>query len=415
MTTKLHQHWMTEPPTRAVMAALDAAGGEPRFVGGCVRNALMAREVADIDIATPLTPDAVIVALTAAGLKAIPTGIDHGTVTAVADGKPFEVTTLRKDVATDGRHAVVAFTTDWAEDASRRDFTINALYADAGGHVFDPTGDGLRDLAARRVRFIGDPGARIREDYLRILRFFRIHAWYGEGSMDEAGLAACAAHTAGLSQLSGERIQKEMLKLLSAEEPVAALRAMAATGVLGAVLPGPLNIPRLEAMAAIERDTFSDPDGVLRLAALLTGAGSQNEGVAERWRLSNKDAARIGSLNAVAVPKIVPYLSIKEVRRTLYRIGADRFVDFCRLRWAEDKKPSNQMNWRAMIAMAQSWAKPALPLTGHQLMQAGVPPGPEVGRVLAEVEEWWIDADFTDDEFSIIERLKAIVQASHWA
>jgi poly(A) polymerase len=412
MLDPARQPWMTDAATRAVMNALAAAGGEPRFVGGCVRNALINRPVSDVDIATPLTPDEAAAALERAGIKAVPTGIAHGTITAVAGGAAFEVTTLRRDVATDGRHAVVAFTQDWAEDAARRDFTINALYAAADGTVFDPCGQGLVDLARRYVRFIGDAEQRIREDYLRILRFFRIQAWYGEGPLDPEGLAACQRQIGGLAQLSGERIQKEMLKLLSAEDPVPALRAMAATGILHAVAPGPLNIARLEAMAAIERDAFIEPDAILRLASLMSGAPGQTAGIAQRWRLSNADAERLETLTGAAQPKIVPYLSIREVRRTLYRLGAERFVDFCRLRWAEDKKPSNQMNWRAMIAMAQGWTRPSLPLTGHQVMQAGVPPGPEVGRVLAEVEDWWIDADFTDDQFSIIERLKAIVQAT---
>jgi poly(A) polymerase len=412
MSAILHQDWFTDPAARRVMSALAAAGGTPRFVGGCVRNALLNLAVDDVDIATTLEPSAAIAALDAKGLKAIPTGIEHGTVTAIADGKPFEVTTLRRDVETDGRRAVVAFTADWAEDAARRDFTINALYADERGQVFDPTGLGLADLRAGRVRFIGEAGDRIREDYLRILRFFRIHAFYGAGELDAEGLAACRAHAEGIEKLSGERIQKEMLRFLSAETPMPAIRAMAGAGVLGRVLPGHLNFARFEAMAANERDTFMEPVPVLRLAALLSAGEGQAEWIAERWRLSNKDAERLRDLTAANPPKIVSYLSIREVRRTLYRIGIERFVDFCKLRWAEDKKLSNQMQWRALIAMGESWQRPKLPLTGAQVMQAGVPAGPEVGRVLAEVEEWWIDADFTDDEFSIVERLKAVVQAT---
>jgi poly(A) polymerase len=412
MTAIVHQDWFRDASARSVMEALSAAGGMPRFVGGCVRNALLNVPVDDVDIATTLEPGDAKAALEAKGLKAIPTGIEHGTLTAVVDGKPFEVTTLRRDVETDGRRAVVAFTKDWAEDAARRDFTINALYADVAGQVFDPTGQGLADLRAGRVRFIGDAGARIQEDYLRILRFFRIHAFYGAGELDGDGLAACRVHAPGVEKLSGERIQKEMLRFLFAEMPSAALRAMAATGVLGLVLPGQLNFARFEAMAANERDTFTNPVPIVRLAALLGGGEAQARFLADRWRLSNKDAERLEALCAHAPPKIVSYLSIREVRRTLYRIGAERFVDFCKLRWAEDNKPSNQMQWRALIAMAESWQRPKLPLTGAQAIQAGVPPGPEVGRVLAEVEDWWIDADFTDDEFSIVERLKAIVQAT---
>lgn len=412
MPSIANQIWLKDKTVHRVMSALGAEDGQTRFVGGCVRNALKILAVDDIDIATKLEPNAVVAALEAHGIKAVPTGLEHGTITAVADGRPFEVTTLRRDVETDGRRAVVAFTADWAEDAGRRDFTVNALYADLSGEVFDPTGQGLDDLKTGRVRFIGDANARIQEDVLRILRFFRIHAYYGAGEFDAVGLAACRANAGGIAKLSGERIQKEMLRLLIAEDAVPALRAMAAAGVLTQVLDGQLNFARFEAMAANERDTFMDPVPVLRLAALMSGDDAQTRWVADRWRLSNKDAQRLSDLTAVSPPKIVSYLSIREVRRTLYRIGANRFVDLCKLRWAEDKKPSNQMQWRALMAMAESWRKPKLPLTGAQVMHAGVPPGPEVGRVLAEVEDWWIDADFTDDEFSIVERLKAIVQAT---
>lgn len=412
MAAIAHQDWFTDRAVRRVMAALSQAGGAPRFVGGCVRNALLNAPVEDVDIATTLEPPSTVEALESNGLKAIPTGVEHGTITAIADGKSFEVTALRRDVETDGRRAVVAFTKDWAEDAARRDFTINALYADVSGEIFDPTGQGLADLRAGRVRFIGDANARIQEDYLRILRFFRIHAFYGSGDLDPGGLAACRTHANGIETLSGERVQKEMLRILAAETPMAALRAMAAVGVLGLVMPGQLNFERFEAMAANERDTFTAPVPVVRLAALLNASEGQSAWIAERWRLSNKDAKRLDGLTMASPPKIVSYLSIREVRRTLYRIGAERFVDLCKLRWAEDKKASNQMQWRALIAMAESWQRPQLPLTGAQVIQAGVPAGPEVGRVLAEVEDWWIDADFTDDEFSIVERLKAVVQAT---
>src|ERR1700743_2097282 len=237
----LRHPWMKAPETLAVMNAL----GDARFVGGVVRNALLGKPVDDIDIATPLTPDEVTKRLEAAKLKAVPTGIEHGTVTAVSNGRPYEVTTLRRDVSTDGRRAVVAFTKDWAEDAQRRDFTMNALYVGADGEVFDSVG-GVADLQAGRVRFVGDPATRIKEDFLRILRLFRFHAWDGKGELDAAALKAATGEKHGLAQLSGERIQKEMLKLLAAENPVPVLRIMAASGILGEILPGDLNIARLE-------------------------------------------------------------------------------------------------------------------------------------------------------------------------
>ena len=390
--------WMTAPETRAVLAALGE--GNARFVGGVVRNALLGLDVSDIDIATPLTPDEVTRRLAAAGLKAVPTGIEHGTVTAVADGKPFEITTLRRDVETDGRRAVVAFSSDWAEDAQRRDFTMNALSAAPDGEVFDTVG-GVEDLGAGRVRFVGDAATRIAEDYLRILRLFRFHAWYGKGEMDDVALQASEALKAGLQSLSVERVQKEMLRLLEAENPVPTLRVMAATGILAEIFPRPLNLARLEHLVAVDRDNFFAPDAVLRLAAL--GAG-------ETLKLSNAQAERLEDLGT-AREKIVSYLSIKDVRRLLYRLGPKRFKDRVFLKWAEDPKGSNAIQWRALLAMADAWRKPVFPLTGSNVMNAGVPHGPLVGRVLAEVEEWWIESDFTDDEFSLAERLKAVVQA----
>lgn len=403
------QPWLNAPETRAVMDALTANGGAARFVGGCVRNALIGVPVDDIDIATPLTPDEVTRRLVAAGLQAVPTGIEHGTITAVANKTPFEITTLRRDVSTDGRRATVAFSQDWAEDASRRDFTMNALYADQAGQVFDLIG-GIADLQARRVRFIGDASRRIAEDYLRILRLFRFHAWYGKGEIDADGLTACAAARAQIKTLSGERIQKEMLKLMGAEHPVPVLRAMAASGVLGEVLPGELKFARFQRLCEIDADQFFEADGLLRLGALLGDAPRAGE-IATRWRLSNDNRDRLSDMLGQPT-KIVSYLSILEVRRALYRFGVPLFKDWVRLRWAEDHKASNFMQWRALLALADGWIRPEFPITGSNVMAAGVPHGPLVGKVLNEVEAWWIDADFTDDPFSLAERLKAVVQAT---
>jgi len=404
-----HHDWMTAPQTLKLMEALTRGGAQPRFVGGAVRNAFLRKPVADVDIATPLTPDKVQTLLTAAGIKVVPTGIEHGTLTAVVDGKPFEVTTIRRDVATDGRRAVVAFTEDWTEDARRRDFTMNALYASADGEVFDFVG-GVEDLQAGRVRFVGDAAARIREDYLRVLRLFRFHAWYGKGEIDGEALRATGAEKSGLAILSGERIAKEMLRLLEAEDPAPILRAMAAAGILAEVLPGELNIARLDGLAKIDAVNFFSPDAVLRLAALLPHDKTIANGVADRWKLANAGRERLAEI-AGFHEKIVPYLSIREVRKLLYRLGAQPFKDRLFLNWAGDAKASNGVQWRALLAMAEAWKRPRFPLTGRDAMQAGVPEGPLVGRVLGEVEEWWIDSDFTDDEFSLAERLKAVVQA----
>lgn len=400
-----NQDWLTTAETRSVLAAI----GEGRFVGGCVRNALLGVAVADVDIATPLLPDEVMRRLEAAGIRVIGTGLEHGTVTAVTNKRVFEITTLRRDVATDGRRATVAYTDSWAEDASRRDFTMNALYADASGAVFDATGSGLADLKAARVRFIGDAATRIKEDYLRILRLFRFHAWYGKGEIDGTALQASAAASSHIKGLSGERIQKEMLRLLEAENPLAVLRTMAASAILGEVLSGALDFERLQRLCEVDDNNFFAADSLLRLAALVT-SDAQASAIALRWRLSNDDRDRLRHM-ASSTTKIVSYLSVPELQRTLYRQGQQRVRDLVRLRWAEDTKASNGIQWRALLAIVDSWTRPVFPLTGRDVMHAGVPEGPLVGRVKDEVEQWWIDSNFTDDPFSIAERLKAVAQA----
>jgi poly(A) polymerase len=403
-----HAEWLTDADTRAVMEALGAGA---RFVGGAVRNSLMGEPVSDIDIACVETPEKAKLLLEAKGIKVVPTGIEHGTITAVMPSRHFEITTLRVDVRTDGRHADVAFTGDWLEDAKRRDFTINALYADADGAVHDPLGTGLADVEARRVRFIGDADARIAEDYLRVLRFFRFHAWYGRGEPDAAGLKACAEARDGLRQLSGERVQSELLKILAADNAVSAMRQMAATGILPVVLPEASRLERFENLVEVEVNQLFTSDPLLRLGALLDLDKDGVATLAARLKLSNKDRARLTAMLTDRT-KIVAYLSIREVRKALYLMGAECFKDRVMLGWGADRKGHNTFQWRAMLAMADSWQKPAFPLTGQMIKAAGVPEGPEIGRVSREVEEWWIDSDFTDDEFSIIERLKAVVQAT---
>jgi poly(A) polymerase len=405
MTRLDPQPWMSARSTRKLMKAL----GEARFVGGAIRNTLLGKSVSDIDIATPLTPDKVGTLLAAAGIHFVPTGIEHGTVTAIVDGKPFEVTTLRRDVTTDGRHAVVAFTDDWQLDAERRDFTMNALYATADGEIFDFVG-GIEDLKAGRVRFVGDAARRIREDYLRILRLFRFHAWYGKGEIDTEALRAAAAEKGGIAKLSGERIAKEMLRLLEAENPAPVLRLMATSEILADVLPGEANVARLESLAKIDAANLFVPDALLRLAALLPQDKAFADQVSSRWKLSNEARDRLADI-AGAREKIVPHLAIREARKLLYRLGVRSFKDRVFLKWAQDAKPSTAVSWRALLALTDAWQRPRFALTGRDVMLAGVPEGPLVGQVLGEVENWWIDSDFTDDEFSLAERLKAAVQA----
>src|SRR3954465_9241005 len=281
--------WMTAPETIQVMTAL----GEARFVGGAVRNALLGVPMVDIDIAVPMPPEEAMARLKAKGIKVVETGLEHGTVTAVAGTHAFEVTSLRKDVETDGRHAVVAFTDDWAEDAARRDFTINAMYASAGGEIFDYA-TGVEDLIAGKVRFMGDARTRIAEDYLRVLRLFRFHAWYGKGEIDAEGLRAAAAAKDKLKSLSAERVAKELLRLLEAGNPAPVLRVMAATGILPELLPGALCLPRLERLAEIDADNMFARDAILRLAALLPdGDNDAAHATADVLKLSNADRTRL--------------------------------------------------------------------------------------------------------------------------
>lgn len=403
------QPWMEDPATQAVFAALEAAGGPDcaRFVGGCVRNALIGRPVDDIDVCTTLEPSQVIAALKAARLKSVPTGVEHGTVTAISGGRPFEVTTLRRDVETDGRRAVVAFTTDWGEDARRRDFRLNALYMDGAGRLYDPTGCGIEDALAGRVAFVGDPQARIREDYLRILRFFRFNAWYGRGEPDAAGLAACAALKDGMAQLSAERVSKELLKLLSAEDPSRAVALMAETGVLAAVAAGFENLPRLQRLVAIERAERLGGDAELRLAALWTDGPQDLMREADRLRLSRAQRERLGR-TATREPSLTAGLSLPAARRLFYRWGPITASDRIKLAWAAAPS-AEHAHWRALLSEAECWRSPRFPLTGQDLSEAGVRPGPAMGRILRAVEAWWVERDFAPDRDALLEQARTLL------
>jgi len=397
--------WMTAPETAAVMAAL----GEARFVGGAVRNALLGVSVSDIDIAVPMPPSETIARLVAKDIKVVETGMDHGTVTAIVGTQAFEITSLRRDVATDGRHAVIAFTDDWSEDAARRDFTINAMYASASGEIFD-FATGVEDLIAGKVRFMGEAGARIAEDYLRILRLFRFHAWYGKGDVDAQGLRAAAHAKDKLKTLSAERIAKELLRLLEAGNPTPVLRVMAATGILSELLPGALQLPWLERLVEIDADELAPRDGLLRLAALLPEGGDAAHAVADALKLSNADRLRLEQ--ALSGERIAPQLSAPDARRLLYRVGVSRFRDKVRLAWAGAARSANAIQWRMLLAMADNWQRPRFPLSGLDVMQAGVPEGPEIGRVLALVEDWWIGGDFASDEGALRDRLRAVIHGA---
>ena len=401
---------MRAAETGAVIDALSTDGGSARFVGGAVRNALLRLEVNDIDIATPLVPDEVIRRLQSSGIKAVPTGIDHGTITAIVGSKFFEVTTLRRDVETDGRHAIVSFSDNWEEDASRRDFTVNAMYASPDGEVFDYFG-GLADLAARRIRFIGDPVARIREDYLRILRLFRFHAWYGQGAMDEQGLEAATAERSGLRRLSGERIQKELLRLLAAKNPGPALQAMEKRGILEEIIPGDARLENLKRLVAIDEAESTVPDAVLRLCTLLPKDAAVASAVAERLKLSGANRDRVVDLAGMH-EEISSQTTHRALRKLLYVLGVPRVHDLIRLRWSEDADLSHEYGWRELLGATEDWVVPRFPLSGHDVLEAGIQPGPKVGSILSQFEADWLEGDFAEDRPSLLKRLRAAAQSS---
>ena len=386
-----------------VVAALATGGAVVRLVGGCVRDAVLDRLVKDIDLATPEPPERVMARLGEAGIKAVPTGLAHGTVTAVIGGWSAQITTLRRDVETDGRHAIVAFTDDWEIDARRRDLTINALYCDPDGAVYDPVG-GLADLEAGRVRFVGEPDRRIAEDGLRILRFFRFHAWYGRGAPDAAGLAACARSAGTLAALSGERVSAELLRLLAAPDPTAVVAVMASSGILAVALPEARNLDRLAALVRLERGDI-EPDPQRRLAAVLVADAAIAGAVARRLRLPNEVRDRLVVLAEPPVA-LVADMDAGAARRALYRLDRERYVDLVLL-WHADGAPAAAA--QTLLEIARTWTPPALPLRGADVLAMGVVKGPEVGRLLAAVEAWWEADDFRADRSGCLRKLEALM------
>ncbi len=392
--------WVSADATRDVLAAL---GPSARFVGGCVRDALLGQPPADIDLATPLLPEKVVELLVAAGLKAIPTGIAHGTVTALARGRHFEITTLRRDVETDGRRAVVAFTDDWRADAERRDFTINAISMAADGALHDYFG-GRADLAAKRVRFVGDPAVRLAEDVLRLLRFFRFHARFGGAAFDEAGLAACRAAAAALPGLSAERVAGEMLRLLAGPRAAEMVDAMRAAGALAHWLPeagATRTLARLEALVAA---TGASASGIRSLAALVPAADCVP--VARRLRLSNAETDRLAELAGPPAPPD-PHADMPQRRATFYRLGGDP-ADHVLLEWARaGEGRAGDAAWKALLDAARGWVRPRFPLTGEDARAAGVEPGPAMGAWLKRREDSWVEFGAVETRAALLARLRA--------
>jgi poly(A) polymerase len=390
--------WLKSGPTARVLKLLNDDGEEARVVGGAVRNALLKLPIGDVDIATTALPIEVIRRAGVASIKCVPTGIEHGTVTLVVETEPFEVTTLREDTETFGRKAKVAFGRDWVRDAQRRDFTINGLSVDAGGRVHDHVG-GLDDIAARRVRFIGDPKQRIAEDYLRILRFFRIYAAYGAGEPDRAGYLACIDGRAGLSALSAERVRLEVLKLMIAPGAAVAVAAMVDGGLLLPIFGGVAYIGPFGAMISSERALGLAPDAVRRLGALAVAVTEDAKRLAARLRLTNAETKALDSMGHRWWR--LAGMDEATARRRLYRLGEDRFRDRLLLAWARSGGDTDVAAWRELATLPERWSAPKFPLKAADFIARGIAQGPRLGQVLALAEDAWLAADFPLDEATL--------------
>jgi len=400
-----HQ-WMSSDRIKAIFAALPE--GTTRFVGGCVRNAIMGEPIGDVDLATQLEPNEVQSSLNSANIKTIPTGIEHGTVTAVIDSTPFEITSLRKDVETDGRRAVIAFTQDWAKDAIRRDFTINALYADQSGQVYDPTGQGLTDIQDRKFVFVGDGQERVREDYLRILRYFRFIAHYaGDSKIDAAALQACRENRDGLKTLSSERVWSEIKKTLSAPKPARAVQIMLTNDILQSILPESSNAEGLALMQSLEARQNVEPDPLLRLMAMSGRDEFAMAGLAKRLKLSNLEKTRLLSWagNQVAFS---PDMKETTFKQGIYASTPQTAYDRMMVRAAGEGDPIMVNEWVRQARFARDWPIPEFPLKGRDLKKAGVKDGPEMGKILRALKELWIRSGFEADKAKLLMALGLI-------
>lgn len=387
--------WLAQGALAKLLATLDRDGEEARVVGGAVRDALLGRLPSEIDLATTAVPAEITRRIEAAGYKAVPTGAEHGTITAVVNGTPFEVTTLREDVETFGRKALVRFGRDWKLDAERRDFTMNALSLSRDGIVHDYVG-GIADLKSRRVRFIGDPAKRIGEDYLRILRFFRFHAIYGNGALDAAALEACIKAREGLDRLSRERVRMELLRLLTAKGAAPVLSVMSESGLLGAVLGGVPLVSAFASLSAIEAALGLAPDPVRRLGALATGVWEDAERLWQRLRLANDERDRLMSM-AEGWWRIGSAMSPAAAQTLLYRLGPGHFRDRVLMAWARSAASTDDAAWLQLATLPVRWTAPLFPLRAADFMARGVAKGPGLGRAIAAAEERWVEAGFPGD------------------
>lgn len=412
------QPWLTAPQTIRLFAALQAGGKEARFVGGCVRNAVFGIAVTDLDVATPEPPRRVLELLRTAGIKAIPTGIDHGTITAIIDQWTYEVTTLRIDVENHGRHATVAFTDDWLADAMRRDLTINTLSCSLEGDIFDPL-TGLEDLGLRWIRFVGLARDRIEEDVLRLLRFFRFHATFGGPTIDRDALAACRLLAPRLKELSGERVRDELLRILEAPNPADTMGLMRGERILEHVLPEAQNFGRLRMMSWLETTAINvpsvQPDALRRLVSCLTPDPSGRSAISQRLRLSNKQAVRLDMMmRGHDAP--TPQSGAQAHRKALYHLGADDFRDLLLMNWSHEmasqphRKAARTAAWLALLELADNWSQPSLPVNGEDAMALGLAQGAGVGKALGALEDWWCEGDFKAGRNQCMERLSTIIK-----
>lgn len=402
--------WLQADGVRRIFAALNRDGDEARIVGGAVRDALAGRPVADIDFATTALPDVVAARAAAAGLKAAPTGVEHGTWTLVADHIGYQVTTLREDVETDGRRAVVRFGRDWAADARRRDFTVNALAVDAQGTVHDPLA-GYPDIITRRIRFIGDAGERIAEDRLRILRFFRFNAEFGDGGYDPAGLSASIRARDGIRELSAERIGQEMRRIMLAPREAEALGLMQDSGILPVILAGVAYLGPLAQMLAFESALAATPSVVLRLAAAGCRVEEDAERIGERLKLTN--AERNLMRTAVGAARRAPLPGDdRAARRFLYDLGEDAYRGAVALAFAWSGGAADTSAWAELYRLPERWPRPRFPLRGRDALGAGASHGPAVGAFLKHIESWWIAEDFSPDAAALRSRLQQMIAAA---
>ncbi|MEM6496882.1 MAG: CCA tRNA nucleotidyltransferase [Pseudomonadota bacterium] len=407
LPTLQDQLWLRCEATQRVMSLLEQAGFEARVVGGAVRNALLGKQVKDVDIATTAQPKQVLALAEEHSMKAIATGLAHGTVTVISGDTPYEITTLRKDVSTDGRHAVVAFTDDWVSDARRRDFTINAIYCDRRGVLFDPM-NGYADIVHRQVRFVGDARQRIEEDYLRSLRFFRFFAEYGQGSPDRTAVNEITSCRAGLQQLSGERIRQELLKILVAPRAVEMIQVMHEYGLLPYILPV---VPRPNHFARLS-GCHTHSSAILRLAALAICTEEDCKRVSQRLKLSNSENDVLLHIAALRTPtQFSPSLELG--RRWLYEHEAELYGARVRFLQTSSYRQIADPVWTTLLELPENWQPPTFPLSGRMAIDLGAEPGPAIGQLLAAIKTEWIDSDFNITDRELHKRLTERILIPH--